>query len=223
MTLLEAMVALAIMAGLMTVCCEVFLAGSSVFKVGDTRISLQQELRKIVASLRRDLLNTSFQSVSDRHAEISVLERPGVSAATRLVARDSICFVALSDANPPFYDATRRLHRWDSYLLFSASDTPDSHELVRKRLVDPHPSTDTEALRLDAPFLAAPPVMNRDVRTLSNHLEQFTVKLDKANQLVGFSLQLRGDVGRREQGPRSTAEILEAQESIRPVNTYPKL
>ena len=205
-TLLEALITVLILGGLTGVVFMVFAVGASAFRVGNNRLDLQSDLRRVLTPLRRDLENTSFQSISATNSEIDTPQNPPAGSPTVLARRDGICMNALRDSlSDSSYAPGTGLPNWDGFLLYFATrDIPDG--------------------RMAADLsLANPDVVNGEARILSDQILDFRVTLDSSNQLVHLSLKFRTKAGHQALAGRSLIEILEIDTSIDPANTNPRL
>ncbi len=139
-TLLEALITVLILGGLTGVVFMVFAVGASAFRVGNNRLDLQSDLRRVLTPLRRDLENTSFQSISATNSEIDTPQNPPAGSPTVLARRDGICMNALRDSlSDSSYAPGTGLPNWDGFLLYFATrDIPDGR-MVRLVLKDPTP------------------------------------------------------------------------------------
>lgn len=225
-TLLEAMFTVAIMGGLIVILAGVFSTAAAGFKLGNSRLGLQGELRRILAPLRRDLRNASYQSASVAPIAVRVAAAPPGAVPQVDVRRDRLCFNGLKNngRNNSQYDPDSGKPLWDCYLVYFATADNPNGRLVRAVLdVSPprltarvFPNLNGADLSLSNPALAA-----EGLRVLSKQVLAFDAELDDTTQMVRFGLRLRAEAGRRE--GKSTAEIMEVQISVRPANTWPRL
>ncbi|MBN9413980.1 MAG: prepilin-type N-terminal cleavage/methylation domain-containing protein [Candidatus Eremiobacteraeota bacterium] len=226
-TLLESLITIAVMGGLVLMVFAVFEVGVTGFKVGGNRLDLQGDLRRVLTPLRKDLQNSSFQSVSTVSvtADNIPLKPPNPSPAAT-VQRDGLCMNGLRNSqDDDSYDNVSGLPIWDCFVCyFATQDSPDG-KMVRMLLRDP--SRDT--LGIPRPLspsdlsLSNPDLLASNVRVLSDQIMEFGAVLDPANQLVRLHLKLRSKVGRQQMGGRSLVEILEIETTVDPANTNPRL
>lgn len=209
-TLLEAVISVAILGSLMLVIFAVFSVGVAGFRVGTSRLQLQSDLRRILAPLRKDLENSSFQSMSCTAQEV-----PSLTAR-----RDGLCMNALRDPlSDSSYAAGSGLPKWDCFLLYFATQDLPNGRLVRLLLRDATPSVLSLPRSLSAAdlSLANPDLVEREVRVLSDLILDFRVRLDPSNQMIQLGLKLQS------KGGSSRVEILEIETVIDPANTSPRL
>jgi len=225
-TLLEALITVLILGSLTGVVFMVFAVGASAFRVGNNRLDLQSDLRRVLTPLRRDLENTSFQSISATTSEVDTPQNPPAASPTVLARRDGICMNALRDSlSDASYAPGTGLPNWDGFLLYFATrDNPDGR-MVRLVLKDPTPGVLSVPRNLAAAdlSLANPDVVSGEARILSDQILDFRVTLDSSNQLVNLSLKFRTKAGHQSLGGRSLIEVLEIDTSIDPANTNPRL
>ena len=215
------------MGGLVLMVFAVFEVGVTGFKVGGNRLDLQGDLRRVLTPLRKDLQNSSFQSISavSVKADNIPLKPPSPNPATT-VQRDGLCMNGLRNSqDDDSYDSVSGLPVWDCFVCYFATlDSPDG-KMVRMLLRDP--SRDT--LGVPRPLsssdlsLSNPDLMASNVRLLSDQIMEFGAVLDPANQLVRLHLKLRSKVGHQQMGGRSLVEILEIETTVDPANTNPRL
>ncbi len=224
-TLLESLVTLAVLGSLILVVFAVFEVGVTGFKLGNNRLELQGDLRRLMAPLRKDLLNSSYQSASTLAITVDVPEKPPAQNPQVTVHRDGLCFNGLRnlEANAS-YDSISGLPIWDCFVCYFATrDNPDG-KLVRLLLRDNPPSTRSDPKNLQPGDLstAAPELLDRSVKVLSDRVMEFEATLDPSNQLVVVHLRMRSKAGRLAMGGRSSVEILEIRTVINPTNTFPR-
>ncbi|ODT76972.1 hypothetical protein ABS71_02920 [bacterium SCN 62-11] len=209
-TLLEAVLSLAVLGSLMLVIFAVFSVGVAGFRVGTSRLQLQSDLRRVLAPLRKDLENSSFQSMSS-----TALEIPSLPAR-----RDGLCLNGLRDAlSDSSYAAGSGLPQWDCFVLYFATQDLPEGRLVRLLLRDTTPSVLSLPRSLTAAdlSLANPDLIGREIRVLSDLILDFRVRLDPSNQMIQLGLKLRSKAG------KSRVEVLEIETIIDPANTSPRL
>lgn len=225
-TLLESLVTMAVLGGLIVVVFAVFRVGATGFKVGTNRLDLQGDLRRLMAPLRKDLQNTSFQSTSFVSQSLSVPARPPNLNPTVTVQRDGLSMNGLlQPEDSDSYDKDSGLPIWDCYLCYFVTlDQPDG-KLVRMVLKDPSRDVLSRPLNLGPGDLSSSNgnLIQNNLRVLSDQMMDFGVTLDQSNQLVRLHLRLRSKVGHQMMGGRSLVEILEIQTTINPANTNPRL
>jgi hypothetical protein len=230
-TLIEALVYASMMSLMVVILFTMFAAGVSNFRQGVGRIELQGEARRILAPLRRDLFNSSYASVSHVARTYDAPRDPMRNASTRPVQRDGLCFRALRPGGSHQFDADSGLPRWDCYCLyFATADMPEGR-MVKALVSDGDPPTldarpMSGLLAHQAAFLRFPNPANLlpgQLHTFSRQVLEFAVTPLDSDQSVQIKLVVRGAAGRLEMGHRSSAEILELNLTIRPVNTYPRL
>lgn len=225
-TLLESFVMIAILGGLVICVFGVFSVGVSGFKVGSNRLELQGEMRRVLTPLRKDLQNSSYQTISNLAASTSVPEKPPFANPVINVQRDGICMNGLRDLiSDSSYDANSGQPIWDCFVCyFGTLDSPNG-KMVRMVLRDP--SHDVvgipRSLASGDLSLSNPDLLGGNVRVLSDELLEFGVSLDNSNQLVRLHLKLRSKAGHQEMGGRSLVEVLEIQTTVDPINTNPRL
>lgn len=225
-TLLESLVTLAVFGGLIIFLFVMFSVGVSGFKVGTNRLDLQGEMRRLLTPLRKDLQNSSFQTVSTVALSASVPQNPPFATPTVSVQRDGLCMNGLRDlGSDTSYDADSGLPIWDCFICYFATmDSPDG-KMVRMLLRDPsHDVVGTpRSLSAGDLSLTNPDLLSQNVRILTQELMEFGVTLDTSNQLVRLHLKLRSKAGHQEMGGRSLVEVLEIQTTVDPINTHPRL
>lgn len=225
-TLLESVLTVVILGSLMLVIFSVFSVGMAGFRVGSNRLQLQSDLRRVLAPLRRDLENSSFQSISSTVLETRTLQNPPVPLPDMPARRDGVCLNGLRDPlSDASYAAGSGLPQWDCFLLyFATQDLPDGR-LVRLRLRDATPGVLSVPRGLSPAdlSLANPDLMGRETRVLSDQILDFQVRLDSSNQLVQLGLKLRSKPGHALAGGKSRVEVLEIETVVDPANTSPRL
>lgn len=224
-TLLESLVTLVVLGCLVLVVFAVFEVGVTGFKVGNNRLELQGDLRRMMAPLRKDLLNSSYQSVSTLPITVNVPEKPPSPNPQVTVHRDALCFNGLRDLEDnDSYDATTGLPLWDCFVCyFATKDSPDG-KLVRLLLRDNTPGSrsDPRNLQTNDLSLGGPDILNKSIKVLSDRVMEFETSLDPSNQLVVLHVRMRSKVGHQAMGGRSSVEVLEIRTIINPTNTFPR-
>ncbi|MFN8610519.1 MAG: prepilin-type N-terminal cleavage/methylation domain-containing protein [Vulcanimicrobiota bacterium] len=225
-TLLESLVTIAVFGGLVVFLFGVFSVGASGFKVGTNRLELQSEMRRVLTPLRKDLQNSSFQTMSSVAVSTNVPQNPPFPSPGLDVQRDGICMNGLRNLNSESsYDSETGLPVWDCFICyFGTLDSPDG-KMVRMLLRDPsHDVVGTpRSLSAGDLSLSNPDLLNGGVKVLSDELMEFGVSLDNSNQLVRLHLKLRSKAGHQQMGGRSLVEVLEIQTTVDPINTHPRL
>ncbi len=226
-TLLESLITIAVLGGLVLVVFAVFEVGVTGFKVGGNRLDLQGDLRRVLTPMRKDLQNSSYQSVSMLAVSAAniPLKPPGATPSTT-VERDGLCMNGLRNPqDDDSYDSDSGLPIWDCFVCyFATQDSPDG-KMVRMLLRDP--SHDT--LSVPHPLspgdlsLANPDLLANNIKVLSDQVMEFGVTLDPSNQLVRLHLKLRSKIGHQQMGGRSLVEVLEIDTTVDPANTNPRL
>lgn len=224
-TLLESLITIAVLGSLILVVFAVFEVGVTGFKLGNGRLELQGDLRRLMAPLRKDLLNSSYQSVSTLSVTVDVPEKPPLPNPQVTVHRDGLCFNGLRDISAnSSYDEVSGLPRWDCYVCYFATrDNPDG-KLARILLKDPSHTTRSDPRNLQSSdlSLASPDLLNDSVKVLSDRVMEFEVTQDSSNQIVTLHLRMRSPAGHHAMGGRSSVEILEIRTAVNPTNTFPR-
>ena len=225
-SLLESLVTIAVLGGLIVVVFAVFRVGATGFRVGTNRLDLQGDLRRLMAPLRRDLQNSSFQSTSFVSQSLTVAARPPSPIPTVTVQRDGLSMNGLLEPeDDDSYHQTSGLPIWDCYLCYFATlDQPDG-KLVRMVLKDSSRDVLSRPLNLGPADLSLSnkDLIQNNLKVLSDQIMDFGVTLDQSNQLVRLHFRLRSKIGHQMMGGRSLVEILEIQTTINPANTNPRL
>jgi len=225
-TLIESLVTIAVLGGLVLVIFAVFQVGATGFRVGTNRLDLQGDLRRLMAPLRKDLQNSSFQSTSFVSQSINVPSRPPRPNPTVTVQRDGLSMNGLlQPEDDDSYNKDSGLPIWDCYICYFATlDQPDG-KLVRMVLRDPSHDVLSRPLNLGPADLSSAnrDLLQNNLKVLSDQMMEFGVTLDQSNQLVRLHLRLRSKIGHQMMGGRSLVEILEIQTTINPANTNPRL
>lgn len=225
-TLLESLVTIAVLGGLIVVVFSVFQIGATGFRVGSNRLDLQGDLRRLMAPLRKDLQNSSFQSTSFVSQSVSTPARPPNASPTVTVQRDGLSMNGLlQPEDNDSYDKDSGLPIWDCYFCYFATlDQPDG-KLVRMVLKDPSHDVLSRPMNLGPADLSLSnkDLIQNNLKILSDQMMDFGVTLDESNQLVRLHLRLRSKVGHQMMGGRSLVEVLEIQTTINPANTNPRL
>lgn len=225
-TLLEGLVTVAMLGGLVVIIFMVFSTGVSGFKVGTNRLGLQSEMRRVLTPLRKDLQNSSFQSLSTVALPTSVPQKPPQITPLVVVQRDGLCMSGLRNmSKSDSYDKDTGLPIWDCYICYFATlDNPDG-KMIRMMLRDSKPGTAGKPLFLLGSdlSLANPALISNSLRVLSDQMMEFGVTLDPSNQLVNLHLKFRSKVGRQSMGGRSLVEVMEIRTTVDPINTNPRL
>lgn len=226
-TLLESLVTIAVLGGLVLVVFAVFEVGVTGFRVGGNRLDLQGDLRRVLTPLRKDLQNSSFQSLSMvTVSAYNIPLKPPAASPAVTVQRDGLCMNGLRNTqDDDSYDADSGLPVWDCFICYFASlDAPDG-KMLRMMLKDPSRNTLSvpRSLASSDLSLSNPDLLANNIRVLSDQVMEFGVTLDPSNQLVRLHLKLRSKVGRQQMGGRSLVEVLEIETTVDPANTNPRL
>ncbi|MBX3170830.1 MAG: prepilin-type N-terminal cleavage/methylation domain-containing protein [Candidatus Eremiobacteraeota bacterium] len=226
-SLLELLIALAILGGLTATLFVIFSMGSRSFQVGTGRADLQSDMRRVLTALRKDVHNSSFSSISTLDSQISVPQRPPAPLPTINVQRGAVCLNGLRrPQNPTSYDSDSGLPRWDCYIVYWATKDVPEGKLMRMLLRDDDGGV--QGVPRD-PFSAAdltsahPSLLDHSVKELCDRLLAFRVDLDAGNQLVNINLKLRSRPGRQMGAGRSLLEVIEITSTVFPANTHPRL
>ena len=215
----EILIGLVVLSGLMVGSFMIFDVGVSGFQVGTNRLDIQSDLRRILAPLRRDLRNSSFQSIT--------AIRPGTGPGVGV--RDGVCMAGLQEsAGGALYNPSTGMPQWNCFVLYFATEQQGTGSMVRALLDDPTPGR-TVASPLEGfntTYLSYPNVphaMPGSVCVLSRQVVDFEVNTRVTDQAVDVRLHLRAPKVRVLQGRRELAEMLEVKISLRPANTWPRL
>lgn len=242
-SLLELVVSMTLLSVLSVLTFSLFAQGSSLFRLGSSRGNLQTEMRRLIASMGREITHSSFYSCASlTSAPLSV--EPGGPGQTRWVQRDTLSCAALRDPlASASYDPQSGLARWDCYTIYLATDEVPQGKLLRFRVDSPFdtagPTTESTPLRGQrnglpydtlAPLVTAYPASTSDTpvlpdttRLLTSQLLEFQAGAETSTQLVRVRVVLRGEEGRITQGHHTTAELLEGKLTFKPENTWPRL
>lgn len=228
-SLLEALFGVTILGALIGIVCAVFEVGASGYRLGNTRLELQSEMRRVLTPLGKDLKNSSMLSISVIPQAFDVQAEPPAPALVR-VSRDGVACNGLHRRGLNAY-SDKGLPRWDCYILyFATGDNPDGR-LVRTLLRDPSisdgdPNNDVISVPLALTpghlSVSHPDMLEGELRTLSTQVMEFRTELNYTEQFISVRLKVRGKQG-RSLGRKTTAEVLETSLSVRPENTWPKL
>ena len=225
--MLESLITIAVLGGLTLVVFAVFEVGVTGFKVGGNRLDLQGDLRRLLTPLRKDLQNSSFQSLSMVAVSASNIPlKPPSPTPSVTVQRDGLCMNALRNAQDEgSYNSDSGLPIWDCFICyFATQDAPDG-KMIRMLLRDPTHDTLSipRSLSPGDLSLANPDLLANNIRVLSDQVMEFGVTLDPSNQLVRLHLKLRSKAGHQQMGGRSLVEVLEIDTTVDPANTNPRL
>lgn len=220
----------------------VFAHSSALFTLGNTRGNLQSELRRLIASIGREVTHTSFYSVAvDKPMPVSVQHD---FKTVIKVQRDTLSCAALKQPLlSTSYNPVTGLAYWDCYTVYMATKEVPYGKLIRYRVDSPFdtagPTNEPAPLKgrnaagaydFLSPVLSAfpsptgaTPLLPDSTRLLTKQLMGFDVQAEPGNQLVRIRLTLRGEEGRLTPGRRSTAELLEGKLVFKPENTWPRL
>lgn len=228
-TILEACVSTLILSLLVMVIFGVFQFGSRSFQTLVLRQGIQSEARRIAALMRRDLLVTSYQTVT-------TLDRTSPATPAPLNERDAISFATLDDwNNQANYDMTRK-PRWNRFLAWYATTLdpeelapwgrPELGQLLRKEVTPVSPSPPMSfSIPMTNPTLGvitASPAASSDVYSvLSRNVLHFSVRTDAANENVVVHLVLREQGIQSATGMKRQVETFECFFDMRPENTWP--
>lgn len=229
-SLLEALFSVTLMGALIGIVCAVFEMGAAGYRLGQTRLELQSELRRITVPLSKDLKNSSLLSVSTLAQTCQVSDNPPFAQPLVTVHRDGVACNGLKTRTASSY-SDRGLPRWDCYMLyFATQDAPDGR-LMRTLLRDPSTlDSDPDNDILSVPLQLTPghfssshpDMLDGELKTLSTQVMEFSTELNLVEQYVSVRIKVRGKQGRT-LGGKSSAEVLETSLSIRPENTWPRL
>jgi prepilin-type N-terminal cleavage/methylation domain-containing protein len=241
-SLLELLVSMAMLGVLTSFLFGVFAHSTALFKLGNSRGNLQAEMRRLIASLGRELTHTSFYSLAvQKSLPLAVQHEYN---QTIQVQRDALSCAALKDPMAPSsYNSLTGFPNWDCYTIYFASNEVPYGKLIRLRVDSPFdaagPNSEPFPLRGGAGAAAvdyltgilaafptpggATPLLPDSTRLLTKQLMGFDVSVEAGNQLVRIRLVLRGDEGRITGGGKSTAELLEGKLVFKPENTWPRL
>lgn len=226
-SLIELVVSMAIISLISALVFGLFRMCSSVYASGNSRLSLQSELRRIAARFGIELRHSSFHTVSEAANVVTVPVDPGMSAETTQVRRDAISCAALLDPSLTTSYDDDGLPLWDNFTVFTCTQDSPNGRLYRYQL------SHTPSV-LQTPRFGANPIpagyqvipnafaVTQSTRLMSKDIYHFQVDMDYANQNITIRLALRGDIGRTIEG-RSTADIAETIFHFKPENTWPKM
>jgi hypothetical protein len=225
---LELLIAMGILTLLLGAVFAVFEVGSSGYRLGNTRLDLQSDLRRVSAALRTDIRESSFPTFSSLDRQTVVLADPALPAkGTLSVRRDGMACNSIQPNTAARYAADTGLPRWDCYALYLATLEEPEGQLIRALVRDDSPGVSAIPLENWGPayltYPAIPNVVDDNVKQLTGQLLEFAVELQQSDQLVSVRVRLRGRGGRLEMGRKSVVQVLEANIVLRPANTWPKL
>ena len=216
-SLLELIVSMSIMLLVSATAFFLFRTCTSNFQVGMTRQSLQSQLRRVATRLNLDVRQSSFYTIKESGATVSVDMEPGLVNARR----DS---VSLGRANG--FDPVTGLTIWDHYTIYVATQEVPRGRLVTYRVTTPA-TTEQKILGdfisslISYSMVPSSKAEANTTKTLTRDLHQFRVDLDPSNQMVVIRLAVRGQAGHTAEGRRSTAETAEMVFRYRAENTWP--
>lgn len=207
-TLLEVILACA-MLGLLTLAIfRAFNYGATAFKKATSRQDSQAALRSVYGILRDDLRKSHFRTISTVERSTLVEDEP--------YRRDGLCLASLKDWSAEgSFDDINGLPKWDRYLLYYGTL---EGLLVRTTLdhdrpdYSPAPFPDLDEDR----YLREAPESNTGYQTshrvMSADLLEFRSELDPARDMVDIRCLLKHKSGRRN----------EINLTVYPQNTWPK-
>jgi len=226
-SLIELIVSMAMISLVSALVFGLFRICSTVYASGNSRLTLQSELRRISARFGLELRHSSFYTVSVASNQVTVPVDPGMSAETVQVRRDAVSCAALLDPSlATSYDADG-LPLWDSFTVFTCTQESPNGRLYRYQLshapsVLQAPRFGTGPIPISYQVIPNAFAIPQSIRLMSKDIYRFQVNVDYANQQVTIRLGLRGHIGRTIEG-RSTADIAETIFHFKPENTWPKM
>jgi hypothetical protein len=223
--LLDVILSLTLLSILSWLMFSIFAQCSSLFGLGNSRASLQSEMRRIQVTLGREVLQTSFYTISTQVDTITV---PRDDTQNMQARRDSMSCATLNDSGASAsFDNISGLPKWDRYAVYMASKESPNGKLIRF-LVNRTGAINDEQLVM-SPALSGVvsgypgSALPRTTKIVTHRLVHFAADTNPADQTTTLSLIIRGDAGRITTGRKTTAELLETKLIFRPENTWPRL
>jgi prepilin-type N-terminal cleavage/methylation domain-containing protein len=210
-TLVEILLAMGLLSLLSIGLFSAFDYGATAFRHATSQQENQGALTRAYTTLRDDLRQTHFRSVSVKQRTVEV--------EGEHLSRDGLCFGGLKDWDAEeSFDAVNGLPKWDRYLLYYATQ---KGLLVRSEIDPAFPDfspapfgslDETEHMQEDPAFNAGNQIAYKIV---TNTVKEFAVELDPGSDtvLVSCVLKLRH---------RDRTDLTEFELEISPQNTWPR-
>ncbi len=223
MTLVELLVALAVLSLVSGIGFFVFELGAKSFQTLVVQQGLEAQLRRIAAALRRDLLVTNSLGISSNTSRSAIFEGQSFP-------RHALCFPGVSDwKGPQAYEPSSGLPNWDRYLLYYANTQPTGR-LFRCQIDPPGGAFAAAPL---AAFATSPSLYLLDnpklvpdcesVTSLTQELLEFAVQASAGNARVGLHVKLLDDKAPQAGGAGRKQYLQEIQLELTALNTFPQL
>ena len=221
-SLVETMVGMVILFALFLTLFQILDLAFTQFQLGSSRTGLQGELQRCMAFLNRELQQSSVYTVAA--APIT----PPVDVSGVNVSRDAMSFAFISDTtNATNYDSATGLPLWNRYNIYYGTATGELKSFQVSYLTSGYVQVPllnfvSSPVTYRSPS-SAPDYIANSVRTLSQHLYCFQVDPDVGRQCVYLQIGFMADQGHVVIGHKSTAEVVVANVTIYPENTFPKM
>ena len=217
-SLLELLIAMAMLGGLMAIIFMAFGMSTKIFSESTVRLSTEQQLKTIHLVLKRDIELTDFwfANTAGRFKD----SQP----------RDGLCVVGLSEWNDPaLIQAGNQHFAWDRYAVWYATQESPG-KLIRQTLAPPpiNPST-----YLDAPYALlgsnlsdTDPASNKfalSTRYFSNDVTEFEATTRLQNGTISVKLGLLRHGVFRAHSLSKVEDHLEALWTFHPRNSWPEI
>ena len=221
-TLIELIVAMAMLSLLTALLFGAFEMGTRVFRDTTVRQTSENQLRSIKLLLERDANHTNFWYCNKNALPRSVGGKN----------RDALAMSTLDDwESPANFDSLTLRPVWNRYIVWYADQSSPTGTLYRQLVEPPLPSPP------DPPGFITPygalganineePALNEDViytRSMSEDVIDFTVNLRFENGTIETILQLRAEGIQRPGTQDRTEENLQVRFTFQPKNTWPRI
>lgn len=222
-SLLELVICFGIFSLLSLVALGILVFGAQGFHQVVYEQGSQTDLRRIMASLQRDLTST-------HHRSLTLIDRDSAAG----YPRDAICLASLDSwSDPGNFDRYLR-PRWNRYIIYYATleqkGKNQAGRLIRE-VCSPN-GAPTGAFEfstfLTSPgyfLVEGPALQNRDVKSqiLSDRLWKFELSNDLVTQSISLRLALRNPPQNTATGTEREMHTMEVLQEIKPANTWPQI
>ncbi len=192
-TLSEVLVSCMVLSLALMVCFQLFQWCSRAALLGQSRASLEGEGRRLLLSLRMDLMRSDFDGLESETA------RSVVNAQGQTVDRHALSFPCLDNwSHPGNFNPDSASPRWNRYLVLYATTAQPG--LLVKQFYAPAGAPYQGPMGNLGGLLADDPAANplaRSHQVLSQNLESFQVKSDDSSKVVELHWILARRGGRK--------------------------
>lgn len=225
-TLIELLVSMSLLSILTALLFVTYSDAAASYQLTNGRFELQSEMHRTIASLKRELLSSSYYSVNSLSPSLVVPGEPDVAY------RGGLAFAQCSRQDLSSYEMSTGRTLFDHYVYYWADSNQSRCNLIKIRLRPNSKTADQGPLRAQSDFAAflaqsLPSVQTESYdgtyKTLSTVLYSLKTEVIPRDFAVRVTIVLRTAGGHLSGRGKTMSESIESSVQVSPANSFPKL